>query len=164
MLAGRVDSVCELTRVPASVEMVNCNRWAPVAMSWLKDDVRAGRGPEFVPSELRGITLNSVKSATAGDETWSLRTDRGEWAHVGALERKGESGRVWEISVTRSEARSDGMMTESAAWNYEVVRVGQTWSLALVEVCDYTVVDSCVLMTQIRQQDFGDVIRSGAPG
>jgi hypothetical protein len=165
MFSGDVRAGCALIRVPRDARLTGCSTWFRVASAWLLDDVRSRGGPRFEPSELDRVTVHYIdRSERHGAPTWSLRAKGGARPYVGNLSKEDEGGRVWGVSLTRSEPQDDVLTADPAEWRYEVVRDGDGWVISAIEICAFSERDACITVTQVKRSEWPAVARRGAPG
>jgi len=163
MLADRPLAACRLTRVPASSDKVACTTWVAIASRWLKAESHEHRASVFMPAQLRDIFFRSQRRAD-GILSWELLRGSGKSReYLGDVSRE-HGSHSWEVTVTRAADRRDPLKALETVWKYEVTRTRDGWALTAVEVCDFTVADPCVTLSQVRRSERAGVVHRGPPG
>ena len=164
MLSERWGRSCALARVPSQPRKAGCARWAPLAGDWLRADVRAG-APRLAADDLKDVVLTSIPDAERfGGPMWRIRDRGGDRPDLGWLAEEDDTGRVWEVAISRRPPVDDPTQNVEAQWKYEVIRGDGRWRVTAIEACDFSAASACVRITQLDRDELATVARRGPPG
>jgi hypothetical protein len=165
MLASNITALCATAKIPTARPAPQpCAAWGPVAATWVRDDVRRRHGPRFTPADLphTWVTYNKG-SERHGTPVWSLHEGSTHGPYVGALEREDDSGRVWQVTITRNLPSTDPLAGEESQWMYEIARSSHGWHVTAVEICDLSSHRPCLTLSQLDGRRLTAARRSGPP-
>lgn len=164
LLSRDPGDICSQMAVPAEPDVVDCKRWAPLAATWLRQDIERRGAPRLRSADLDDMRMTEVHPTTrSGTDYWEVWTDDGDRNYVATLEQTDEKGKVWEIDVTRDPPDGNTVAAE-AFWGYEVVRERKHWRITGIEICDFATRQDCIRVGQIGNDEWRTVRRQGPPG